>query len=409
MDTNEVLIENIKNLINKFDAKIKISGNLKNEKTDDNIPANQSALDSFKTLCDRSIANKRTNSNKKKQVHIHLKNSQNSANRLKNSVSTINLKTNKENKISSTQRFSSKNKPKKDCSEVIWSDTCDVLKNNFDITKNVQIRKIKNDWIIENNDDQVTINKNFNLKKSNQKQIYSELNPCSSSNFADSAYFHDNTSLDEDPSSIKDCLLTKSDLMHKCSHKGRNRTYKDKFVEQKFQNHSEIIDDSIDDDMSDTSDSSSSGKHFKEFLKNKNHKKESTLKVKQIKPDILESLKSTIFDLCEFLFQNLIKILTWRTPDDEENYWINLIKSFFSTLINYTTTDFDRKMKKCLKDEEPKKFIRISKPQSNENNRFSNKINHIKCKLSKNNNKKFIPCSNNEKIYICKCKNLKEL
>ena len=128
MDTNEVLIENIKNLINKFDAKIKISGNLKNEKTDDNIPANQSALDSFKTLCDSSIANKRTNSNKKKQVHIHLKNSQNSANRLKNSVSTINLKTNKENKISSTQRFSSKNKPKKDCSEVIWSDTCDVLK-----------------------------------------------------------------------------------------------------------------------------------------------------------------------------------------------------------------------------------------------------------------------------------------
>jgi hypothetical protein len=59
-------------------------------------------------------------------------------------------------------------------------------------------------------------------------------------------------------------------------------------------------------------------------------------------------------------------------------------------------------MKNCLKNEEPKKLIRITKLRSNENIRFSDKINHIKCKLSRNTNKKFIPCFNNEKIYLCK-------
>ncbi len=398
-----MLVESIKSLINKLDFKMKTPYNLQNDfkDTDKNILANQLSLELLKSIHNRSIADTKKTDNKKKKVHIHLKKSHDSKNRIKNYDTEI-------------SKFSLNNKKKKtDCTDIIWSDSCENRKNNFDITKNIQIRKRKTDWIIENHDDQVTVNKNFskpilhkeknyrNFNKSNQKLDYSEYNQYNSSNIVDSADIQDNTSLDEDSNSIQDSLNLKNDSKHKCNYKGRNRSYKDKLVEEKFQNHSEIIDDS-NDDISDNCGSSSSGEHFKEFFRNIKNKKDHVLELQQIKNETYESLKSTIFDICEFLFKNLIKVLTWRTSDDEENYWINLIRCFFSTLINYTTSDFDRKMKNCLKNEEPKKFIRITKLRSNENIRFSDKINHIKCKLSRNNKKKFIPCFNNEKICHCK-------
>jgi hypothetical protein len=275
MDNNEMLVESIKSLINKFDFKMKTPYDLQNDskKADKNNLANQLSTELLKSIHNRSIADTKKNDYKKKKVHIHLKKSHESKNRLKNYDTEI------------LNTFSLNNEPKKkDCPEIIWSDSCDNRKNNFDITKNIQIRKRKTDWIIENHDDQVTINKNFskpilhkekyysNFNKSDQKLDYFEYSKCNSSNIVDSADIQDNTSLDEDSNSIQHSLYLKNDSRHKCNYKGRNRSYKDKLVEEKFQNHSEVIDDS-NDDVSDNCVSTSSGKHFKEFFRNIKNKR----------------------------------------------------------------------------------------------------------------------------------------
>ena len=475
MEDDEILIDNIKNLINRYDLKMKGSHNSRNtlQNEDENVLAKELGLELLKTIRHRSVSNEKKEENKKGQAHIHLKTAQ------KPRESVENNEKKKEKKKNQAKRQSSI------INEVIWSDRA-PREDVSDTNESMHKRKNTNDWTIENRNDlisikplsekkQMVINKiqtevvgetneeSLNKVKQTSKESHPQLNRCNLTNFTylpetrNLTQTQTQTSYDEEDDSER--LNTQQDT-NQDDETCHNRTYKDKSVEENFlcdavtekkQNveisnriykvkskneklyrHSDIIDDdswkndcfdrnlkkkskghtlfkhhsdigdrdnySETDETSNTIDSASSGQQFKEFMRTVKIKKNSNL-AKNCNKETFTYIRNYFYDFCEFIMRNLIAIVTWRTPDGGENYWVNIFKCFFSALVNYTTSDYNKKMRRCLKNDKSKKLVRISKLSNQDCTRLNDKINNLKCKLT--GKKKYISC-NSEKLLICK-------
>lgn len=109
----------------------------------------------------------------------------------------------------------------------------------------------------------------------------------------------------------------------------------------------------------------------------------------------IDGIKNIICEFFEFIIDNFVTLLTWRTQNGEQNYWIYLIKKFFTIItsfhesINQSMYSIDtdksvKKTKKCLKSQPNMPLTRMQEKVRQVNERLSKgPVKTYACKVEK--------------------------